>query len=472
MRDASKAMKTVADLLRREPVWVNPAHRIETALLLMQGHDLSGLPVLEGPMLVGVLLAQDLIGVEKGRRVEEVMERRTEWAPPTLSVREAADLMVRSNLPVLPVMSEDGEMLGLITAQDLLPALRRAVDPTTDLPWSDSMREWAIERLETGREITLLFVDVNDFGHFNKRYGHVIGDTVLRSVADVLREQIDPDRDTLCRYGGDEFCIASIRGAAEAAGLAEQIEREVTHIQVPEADYREISVCIGLHGGRRTREREPIHYTATLNNLINLASQDCTRSKELRRRHLEQTGENDGKQLNAGNYAAVQSAATPAAVREEAAPLPDSQNPGGVEPAAPPAEALRLTAIEVNWIGDVAHVHVTLEEGNPSKDCPAGEGALISYEGSLSQPIDRESLPLLVARTTAIALRRTLPTGYHIVPDEVMQAQTGEGRTLVTIIGRLDTPEGSHPVIGSAFVGSDRLYAVANAVLAANPLQS
>ncbi|HLV82139.1 MAG TPA: CBS domain-containing protein, partial [Chthonomonadaceae bacterium] len=207
-------MKTVSDLLRREPVWVNPAHRVETALLLMQGHDLSGLPVMEGPALVGMVLAQQLIGVERGRRVDEVMDRRVEAVGPDLSAREAADLMLRANLPLLPVMSAEEGMLGLITALDLLPALRRAVDPTTDLPWSDSMREWAIERLQAGREITLLFLDINDFGHFNKRYGHVIGDTVLRSVADILRDLVDAERDTLCRYGGDEFCIASLRNAA------------------------------------------------------------------------------------------------------------------------------------------------------------------------------------------------------------------------------------------------------------------
>jgi len=425
-------------------------------------------------MLVGVLLVQHLIGVEKGRRVEEVMDRRAVWAAPTLSVREAADLMVRSDLPLLPVMSAEEGILGLITAQDLLPALRRAVDPTTDLPWSDSMREWAIEKLEAGREITLLFIDINDFGHFNKRYGHVIGDTVLRSVADVLREQVEADRDTLCRYGGDEFCIASLRSATEATALAEQIEREVTRIGIPEADDREISVCIGLHGGRRTREREPIHYTATLNNLINLASQDCTRRKDLRRRHLEQAGVNDDEQLRNGDYAIAHEAGAQAVARqsEAASPLPASRSAESAEPEAQAAGSLRLAAVEVDWVGEVAHVQVTLEEGQAPDACPVGEGSLLSYEGSLSQAIDREALSLLVARATAIALRRTLPAGYNMVPDEVMQAQTGEGRTLVTIIGRLDTPTGSQPVLGSAFVGTDRLRAVANAVLAANPLHS
>jgi hypothetical protein len=40
-----------------------------------------------------------------------------------------------------------------------------------------------------------------------------------------------------------------------------------------------VTFSVGLYGGRRSKERENTHYAATLDNLINLASRDCTRSK-------------------------------------------------------------------------------------------------------------------------------------------------------------------------------------------------
>ncbi|HLV78786.1 MAG TPA: hypothetical protein VKT32_00855, partial [Chthonomonadaceae bacterium] len=245
----------------------------------------------------------------------------------------------------------------------------------------------------------------------------------------------------------------------------------VMQLHVPEAEDREISVSIGLHGGRRTRERDPIHYTATLNNLINLASQDCTRRKEMRRLSVGTAGGAGEERLRAGDYGVAPEATGGVGGRvfsEPPARQPGHRSLEDIEPGA----ALRLSAVEVSWTGEVAHVHVLLEAEMPPERGSAGENSLVLYEGSLSQASDEAALPLLVARTTALALRRSHPASYDLIPEEILQAQTGEGRTLLTLIGRLDTPSGSRPVLGSAFVGQDRLYAVAQAVLAADPLNS
>lgn len=485
-------MKRVSDMLRRDPVWVNPAHRVESAILLMQGHDLGGLPVLDGPALVGVVMYKHLLGVERQRRVEEVMDRNVNAIPSSLSIREVADLMIRERLTFLPVMEEEA-LVGVITSTDLLSALRRAVDPTTELPWSDSLREWAVEKLQAGLEITLLFIDINDFGHFNKRYGHIIGDTVLRTIANVLREIVDPQIDSLCRYGGDEFCIASLRSAPDAIGLAGHIEREIVKLRLPEADDRGVSVEIGLRGGRRTREREPIHYAATLNNLINLASQDCTKKKEQRRREEQRAGgagsesflsaagplslggQEDEEQaqeagLSVSQETALVSTERTALVRD----VSSSQEP----------DFLRLAALDVSWTGRTAHVHVGLERSvsAPVKaagtektgravPAPSANGRIsgttvVYYESDLSRALAREDLPDLVAQATVAALRRVLPEGYDLILDEVIRAQVADGRTLVTVIGQFLTPDDRRALAGSAFVGADLNRTVAAAVLA------
>ncbi len=51
-----------------------------------------------------------------------------------------------------------------------------------------------------------ILIDIDDFKQINDRYGHSIGDKVLRLVGDFMKDNFRED-DCLCRIGGDEFAI-------------------------------------------------------------------------------------------------------------------------------------------------------------------------------------------------------------------------------------------------------------------------
>ena len=53
-------------------------------------------------------------------------------------------------------------------------------------------------------EFTVLLMDLNNFKFFNDTYGHAVGDKVLSTVADCLRDCVRTG-DVIGRYGGDEF---------------------------------------------------------------------------------------------------------------------------------------------------------------------------------------------------------------------------------------------------------------------------
>jgi diguanylate cyclase (GGDEF)-like protein len=54
--------------------------------------------------------------------------------------------------------------------------------------------------------VTLVYMDVDDFKLINDSRGHLHGDAVLRTLADVLRT-ISRLEDATFRFGGDEFCV-------------------------------------------------------------------------------------------------------------------------------------------------------------------------------------------------------------------------------------------------------------------------
>ncbi len=59
------------------------------------------------------------------------------------------------------------------------------------------------------REVAMLFIDLDDFGLLNKKYGDDVGDEALRLVGETIRKNIRCD-DIAIRKGGDEFVIILI----------------------------------------------------------------------------------------------------------------------------------------------------------------------------------------------------------------------------------------------------------------------
>ncbi len=57
----------------------------------------------------------------------------------------------------------------------------------------------------TGKDTVLCVCDINRFKHFNDKYGHAIGDEIIKATAGVLKNEFGSD--TVYRYGGDEFVL-------------------------------------------------------------------------------------------------------------------------------------------------------------------------------------------------------------------------------------------------------------------------
>ncbi len=75
--------------------------------------------------------------------------------------------------------------------------------------------------------IAVMMVDVDHFKEINDRYGHSVGDTALKAIADTLRTRTRVF-DSIARYGGEEFVVVMPgAGAQDALSAAERLRSSV-----------------------------------------------------------------------------------------------------------------------------------------------------------------------------------------------------------------------------------------------------
>lgn len=110
--------------------------------------------------------------------------------------------------------------------------------------------ELAIHSKEHNKELCLMMIDIDHFKRFNDKFGHLLGDEVLKIVARALTE-ILKGRDIVARFGGEEFIVilpdTPIEGGLK---VAEMIRKTISEKELKRKDtgdnYGSITVSIGL----------------------------------------------------------------------------------------------------------------------------------------------------------------------------------------------------------------------------------
>ncbi|HEY5999414.1 MAG TPA: diguanylate cyclase [bacterium] len=91
----------------------------------------------------------------------------------------------------------------------------------------------------------LLLVDIDRFKSFNDRYGHLLGDEVLRAVAHCIRSNTR-DVDLVARYGGEEFCVILQEVGEGIRAHAERVREAVAAVRIPvEGGGEGVTVSVG-----------------------------------------------------------------------------------------------------------------------------------------------------------------------------------------------------------------------------------
>jgi diguanylate cyclase (GGDEF)-like protein len=100
-------------------------------------------------------------------------------------------------------------------------------DPLTDLPnralFHDRLKQ-ELTRIAPDQRLAVCYIDIDEFKSVNDTLGHLIGDALLKSVAQSLSRSVGP-ADFVARLGGDEFAIVqtAVTSPSEVTALVERV---------------------------------------------------------------------------------------------------------------------------------------------------------------------------------------------------------------------------------------------------------
>jgi diguanylate cyclase (GGDEF)-like protein len=100
-----------------------------------------------------------------------------------------------------------------------------------------------------GRNLSVIFVDLDNFKEINDTYGHLAGDLVLKQVARAFQDRIRRE-ELVGRYGGDEFVVVIPESRVEEVERFAEIIKERIDSQTIEFDRQRIhaTVSVGVAG--------------------------------------------------------------------------------------------------------------------------------------------------------------------------------------------------------------------------------
>lgn len=161
---------------------------------------------------------------------------------------------------VTPIRDQHGRVTGAVVAfHDASAAQAKSAqmshlaqhDSLTDLPnrvlFNDRLTQAIALAERQGKQLALMFVDLDHFKMINDSLGHDVGDKLLRSVAGRLLACVRRS-DTVSRLGGDEFVVllSQVEHAEDAAISAQKTLRALTAPHTIDDKSLDVNVSIGV----------------------------------------------------------------------------------------------------------------------------------------------------------------------------------------------------------------------------------
>ncbi len=129
----------VKDHMTKNPLVFAPDEDVTVAFSKITDRNVRQAPVVEDGKLMGIVTDRDLrmallqSDTQPGLKVKAVMTKDPVTVVENSYLREAARLISRNKFNALPVLSESGELVGVLSTTDILNGLVKALDNVKEL---------------------------------------------------------------------------------------------------------------------------------------------------------------------------------------------------------------------------------------------------------------------------------------------------------------------------------------------------
>jgi len=199
VREVAKVKRSAHGVIA-DPVTLPPTAVIGEAREIMTRQNISGLPIVDGRKVVGILTNRDLrFHRQDATPIAQVMSTKLVTAQPGTSLEQAKDILHKNKIEKLLLVDKAGELAGLITMRDINQLAR----------WPDACRD-ARGRLRVGAA-----VGVNDLQRVEALVGADVDVIVVDTAHGHSQNVIDTVRAIKARFDID--VVAGNIATAEAA---------------------------------------------------------------------------------------------------------------------------------------------------------------------------------------------------------------------------------------------------------------
>jgi diguanylate cyclase (GGDEF)-like protein len=227
------AMPKVEEIMMRD---VLKTDRHDTVLSMsekMHKHRLGAIVIVDsGDYPIGIVTERDIIRAIVTYKERAINEQAGDiMSSPVLTLEPGEDIdsaimqMQLNRVRRIPITREN-KLIGIISYQDLTNALRKNynalekkteeleeeanTDPLTGLynrrVINGQLKYQIGLARRSGNPMSVIMIDIDHFKKVNDTYGHLCGDSVLKTIAGILKEK-SRDINIVGRYGGEEFMI-------------------------------------------------------------------------------------------------------------------------------------------------------------------------------------------------------------------------------------------------------------------------
>ncbi|MFR9579055.1 MAG: IMP dehydrogenase, partial [Rikenellaceae bacterium] len=116
-----KKVKRAENGMIDDPVTISKDATVRDALSMMANYKIGGIPVVdEEGILIGIVTNRDLrFQREMGRKIDDVMTKEGLITTHNPTLENASDILLKNKIEKLPVVDDSGKLLGLITYKDI-----------------------------------------------------------------------------------------------------------------------------------------------------------------------------------------------------------------------------------------------------------------------------------------------------------------------------------------------------------------